>query len=157
MKHVKLFEEYETEVTNEGKLVRGITKGAITVGALIGRFKHLFSKEKRIGLFKDIKHVGKMVDLISFMKDSESWLTTDKLSKEDIKVLADNLAIGEKYPTVWDIFEARYELEFKRDLKEDLDAIIAALSTHYKGNDPTTMAYFKDIKEMAEAIRQTIR
>jgi len=108
-------------------------------------------------LFKDIKHVNKMIDLISFVKDSETWLDDDKLSHEDIKTLANNLGIGEKYPTIWDLFEARYELEFHRELKSDCDDIITALSEHYKGNDPTTMAYFKDVKEMTEAIRKTLR
>lgn len=157
MKHVKLFEEYESEVINEGKLQRGFYKGAISIAALILKFKKLFNKTDRKNLLKDIKNSNKMIDLLSYIADCESWLTNDKLSKNDIKTLADNLGIDEKHPTEWDIFEARYKLEFKRELKTDLDAIIETLDSPYKGKDPITLAYFRDIKEMATSLKNLVR
>jgi hypothetical protein len=155
MKHIKLFEEYE--VTNEGKLERGAAKTVVSLAALFGRFKHLFAKKDRLRLFKDIKNVKKMIDLVSYLNDSKSWMSDENLSREDIKILADNLGIDEKYPTEIDIFRARYELEFKRDLENDLDDIIEALGEEYKGKDPTTLTYFRDIKKMAEELKSVIR
>lgn len=157
MKHVQTFEQYEFEPTNEGKLQRGIAKTAIDVAAFIGKFKSLFNRKDRKELFKNMKEVNKMVDLISFLGDSKKWLEDSKLSRDDIKILADNLGIDKKYPTEWDIFEARYELEFKRNLNDDLDVIIEALSSDYKGKDPTTLTYFKDLKEMAKSLKNLIK
>ena len=144
-------------MTNEGKLQRGLAKGAVNVAAFIMKFSRLFNKVGRKKLFKDMKDVNKMIDLISFMEDCESWLKNDKLSKDDIKTLADNLGITEKYPTEWNIFQAKYELEFKRKLKNDLDAIIEVLNEPYKGDDPKSLTYFKDVKEMAIALKSLIR
>jgi hypothetical protein len=156
MKHVQTFEQYEFELTNEGKLQRGLAKTVINVAAFIGKFKSLFNKTDRNKLLKDINSSNKMIDLITYMKDSEKWLDDDNLDQKDIEVLAKNLGIDKKYPTIWDIFEARYELEFKRELKGDLDTIIEALSFEYKGKDPTSLAYFKDIKEMAIELKNLI-
>jgi hypothetical protein len=150
------FSEVPYKKTNEGKLERGFAKTAVNVAAFIIKFKSLFNKTDRTKFFKTMKESNKMIDLISYLRDSQNWLDDDNLDQKDIEILAKNLGIDKTSPTVWDIFEARYELEFKRDLKDDLDVIIEALSSEYKGKDPSTLASFKDIKEMAIDLKKLI-
>ena len=78
------------------------------------------------------------------MKDNDKWMADDNMSGDDLKMLAKNMGIDKKYPSVWDIFQFKYEKEFGRSLKKDLDIMDESMSEPYTGTSPSAVSYLND-------------
>lgn len=159
MKHIKLFEEYE--VTNEGKITRGLLKGAMTISGLIKGFSKLFTSERK-EVFKTIKMGNKMIDLAIFLNDQKSWLgNAERLSDEDIKEIAENYKVDKKYPTITDVVVAIYKKDIGRDMLKDLTEVVDVLNDKntlkgLKNKTPKNIATINMMKELFTDLKEEI-
>ena len=141
----------------EGKILRGALKATFNLALFIKKFKSLFNKTMRTELFKNIKAGDRVIDLTTFMKDNNKWMTDENLGVVELKLLAKNMGIEKEYPTMWDIFKFKYEKEFGRSLKTDLDIMEESLDEPYKGTNPAHITFLKDMKEMVKGMKEFIK
>ena len=156
MKHVKTFEQYDSELTNEGRAIRGLLKGAVILGGIAAGAKKLITLHgpKWKDLFKTIKYGNKMINLIVFMNDQKSWVENDNLSDEDLKEIAKNYGIRKENPNISDILKGVYKKEIGHDLAKDVNDIYEVFNdpdAMKKVNNPTPQS-ISDINKMKEWI-----
>jgi hypothetical protein len=164
MKHVKTFEQYDSELTNEGKVTRGLLKGAVILGGIIAGCRKLVTRNgaRWKDIFKTVKMGNKMIDLVVFMNDQKSWVKNDNLSDDDLKVIAKNYGIKKENPNLTDVIKGAYKKEIGRELASDVNDMYVVFNdtdAMKKINNPTPeniseinkmKEWIGDLKELVE-------
>jgi hypothetical protein len=145
MKHIRKFEDYEINEGIKSSFLKAISSAMI-----------LFNAIKKFD-FKDfsitMSSMNKLIDIIDFVKRQETWVIED-YDLDELKAMASKYNIDEKYPTIGDIFFAKYKKEKKRDLKADIDFVIEHLEKGKKDvNDPELLAKGKKILQFLEDLK----